>query len=186
MGMIGALFQMQSVLGGRPIPAPLGNSLIIHTLFTLGILSLASAFAFGISELFIVAGILLGSAILYLAQLLLPLLFGTLTHDTLKGMRLAVIALLLTAALGIVMATSYAHGEFGEYHTVIRTTHYSIGFIGWIAILIIYVAFQVVEMFYVTAPYSDWCKRNAKRTLTIALLFKIIWLFSALPFGWVS
>ncbi len=56
MGMIGALFQMQSVLGGKPIPSPLGNSLIIHTLFTLGTLCLASAFAFGISELFIVAG----------------------------------------------------------------------------------------------------------------------------------
>ncbi|MDD2838960.1 MAG: hypothetical protein PHX59_08365, partial [Sulfuricurvum sp.] len=31
MSMIGALFQMQSVLGGRPIPAPGGNALIIHT-----------------------------------------------------------------------------------------------------------------------------------------------------------
>lgn len=185
MGMIGALFQMQSVLGGRPIPAPLGNSFIIHTLFTLGILSLASAFVFGISGLFILAGVFLGSALLYMAQILLPLLFGSLTHDTLSGMRLSIIALLLTAVLGIIMALSYAHGEFSEYHTVIRTAHYSVGFIGWITILIIYVAFQVVEMFYVTAPYSDWCKHNAKRTLAIALLFKIVWLFSALPFGWV-
>ena len=185
MGMIGALFQMQSVLGGRPIPLPLRNSLIIHTLFTLGVFSLVAAFAFGLREFFMAAGTFLGGALLYFTYILLPLLFGTLTHDTLKGMRLTVMALLLTATLGIVMAASYVQESFSEYHAVIRTAHYSIGLIGWISVLIIYVAFQVVEMFYVTTPYSDWCKRNAKRTLTIALLFKIIWLFSALPFGWV-
>ncbi len=80
------------------------------------------------------------------------------------------------------MATSYAQGTFGEYHTIIRTAHYSIGLVGWIAALIIYVAFQVVEMFYVTTPYSDWCKRNAKRILVSALLLKVLWLTLSLPF----
>ncbi|MCX6061091.1 MAG: hypothetical protein NT103_02430 [Campylobacterales bacterium] len=186
MGMLGALFQMQSVLGGKPIPQPQGSSLIIHTLFTLGTLSLVCAFAFGISELFIVAGVFLGSAIVYFAQILLPLLFGSITHDTLKGMRLAVIALLLTATLGIVMATSYASGVFGEYHALIRTTHYSLGLIGWIAMLIVHVAFQVVEMFYVTTPYSAWCKHNVGRILVGVLALKVLWLFLNLPFPWVT
>ncbi|MFZ3053401.1 MAG: hypothetical protein WA099_08335 [Sulfuricurvum sp.] len=186
MGMIGALFQMQSVLGGKPIPNPHGNSLIIHTLFTLGTLSLVCAFAFGISELFIIAGVFLGSAVVYFAQILLPLLFGTITHDTLKGMRLAVIAFALTATLGIVMATSYANGTFGDYHALIRTTHYSLGLIGWIAILIVHVAFQVVEMFYVTTPYSDWCKHNVGRILVGALVLKVLWLFLNLPFPWLT
>ncbi|HEX5711658.1 MAG TPA: hypothetical protein VFX68_09970 [Sulfuricurvum sp.] len=185
MGMIGALFQMQSVLGGQPIAAPLGNSLLIHTLFTGGVLSLFGAFALGISELFVIAGVLLGSALLYFAMILLPLLFGTLSHDTLKGMRFSIMALLATATLGIIMATSYASGTFGEHHTLMRTAHYSIGLVGWIGALIIYVAFQVVEMFYVTSPYSDWCKQNAKRILASALLLKILWLFLALPFVWV-
>ncbi len=185
MGMIGALFQMQSVLGGKPIPSPLGNSLIIHTLFTLGTLCLASAFSFGVPELFIVAGVFLGSAILYFAQILLPLLFGSITHDTLKGMRLAVIALLLTATLGIVMATSYANGTFGEHHALIRTVHYSIGLIGWVGMLIVHVAFQVVEMFYVTTPYSDWCKHNVGRILAGALVLKVLWLVMVFPFPWI-
>ncbi len=185
MGMIGALFQMQSVLGGKPIPSPLGNSLIIHTLFTAGILSLAGAFILGLGELFIIAAVLLGSALLYFSQILLPLLFGSLSHDTLKGMRLSIIALLATASLGIVMATSYASSSFSDHHTLMRTAHYSLGLIGWISSLIIYVAFQVIEMFYVTTPYGSWCKRNVKHIIASALILKILWLFLLLPFAWV-
>lgn len=185
MGMLGALFQMQSVLGGRPIPSPLGNSLIIHTVFTAGILSLAGAFAFGGSELFVLAGVLIGSTLLYFAAILLPLLFGSLSHDTLRGMRFSIVALLATATLGIVMATSYATGAFGEHHILIRTAHYSLGLAGWISVLILYVSFQVIEMFYVTASYSDWCKQNAKRILATSVILKVLWLFLALPFPWI-
>jgi len=185
MGMMGALFQMQSVLGGAPIPKPLGNSLIIHTLFTLGTLALVGAFMFGVKELFVIASIFLGSAIVYFAQILLPLLFGKIAHDTLKGMRLAIFSLFAAAVLGIVMASSYASQSFGDHHAIIRTSHYSMALVGWIAILIIYVSFQVVEMFYVTAPYSHWCKSNVKKILVASLSLKILWLFTALPFEWV-
>ncbi|MDP1784046.1 MAG: hypothetical protein Q8K81_01325, partial [Sulfuricurvum sp.] len=136
MSMIGALFQMQSVLGGKPVPAPLGNSLIIHTLFVFGTLFLASAFFFSFPPLFVIAAVLLGSAIVFFVQLLLPLLFGGVIHDTLKGMRLAMVSLLITALFGVVMATSFANETFGDFHTVIRTVHYSFGLIGWIAALV--------------------------------------------------
>ncbi|MFA6143585.1 MAG: hypothetical protein WCW84_00555 [Sulfurimonas sp.] len=185
MGMIGALFQMQSVLGGAPIPSPLGNSLIIHSLLVLGILALASAFIFQFPELFIIAAVLLGSGIVYFAQILLPLLIAKMSHNTLKGMRFAIFSLLITAILGVVMASSYANGSFSDTHAAIKASHYSIGLIGWIAALIIYVAFQVIEMFYVTASYSNWCKQNVKRILGASLLLKVIWLFAALPFAWV-
>ncbi len=185
MGMIGALFQMQSVLGGAPIPSPLGNSFIIHSLLVLGILALASAFMFQFPELFIIAAVLLGSGIVYFAQILLPLLIAKMSHNTLKGMRFAIFSLLITAILGVVMASSYANVSFGDTHAAIKASHYSIGLIGWIAALIIYVAFQVVEMFYVTASYSNWCKQNVKRILGASLFLKVIWLFAALPFAWV-
>lgn len=186
MSMIGALFQMQSVLGGRPIPYPVGNGWIIHTLFTIGVLSLAGAFAFSLPPLFVIAAVMLGAAILYAANLLLPLLFGGITHDTLRGMRLSLIALALTAILGIVMAVSYANGTFSPLHDAIRSAHYSLGLIGWIAPLIIAVAFQVVEMFYVTPPYSLWCKRNVFRIVAGSLLLKLFFLFSALPYLWLA
>ncbi|MBN2870846.1 MAG: hypothetical protein JXK04_07835 [Campylobacterales bacterium] len=183
--MIGALFQMQSVLGGRPIPSAQGNALIIHTLLAVGTLALAGAFFAEITALYVVASVLLGASILHAANLVLPLLFGGVSHDTLRGMRLALIALSFTAVLGIVMATSYASGAFSPSHGAIRASHYSLGLIGWIGALIIAVAFQVIEMFYVAPPYSPWCKRNAFRLIAAALTLKIVWLFSPLPYGWV-
>jgi hypothetical protein len=185
MSMFGALFQMQSVLGGRPIPAVLGNAFLIHLFLVIGVLSLSGAFVFGISELFVIASVFLGGSILYAANLILPLLFGGGSHDTLRGMRLALIALSLTAVLGIVMASEYANLSFSTFHDAIRSAHYSLGLIGWIAVLIVAVAFQVIEMFYVSAPYSNWCKRNAFRVIAVSLFFKIIWLFTALPYIWV-
>lgn len=185
MSMLGALFQMQSVLGGRPVPSPMGNALIIHTFLVIGILSLAGAFMFAFAPLFVIAAVMLGAAIIYAANLILPLLFGGITHDTLRGMRLALISLAVTAILGIVMATSYANGSFSPAHDAIRASHYSLGLIGWIGTLIIAVAFQVVEMFYVTTPYSLWCKRNGFRIIAASLTLKILWLFLALPYVWV-
>ena len=185
MAMIGALFQMQSVLGGRPIPSVSGNAFIIHLFLGIGIVSLAGAFAFSVEPLFIVAAVFLGASILYVANLILPLLFGGATHDTLRGMRLALISLAITAIFGIVMATSYANGSFSASHDALRTSHYSLGLIGWIGTLIIAIAFQVVEMFYVTTPYSLWCKRNVFRLFAVSLFFKILWLFFVLPFVWI-
>jgi hypothetical protein len=185
MAMIGALFQMQSVLGGRPIPAVLGNAFLIHLFLLIGVLSLSGGFVFGVSELFVMASVFLGGSILYAINLILPLLFGAAVHDTLRGMRLALISLAMTAILGIIMATSYANASFSPSHESIRTAHYSLGLIGWIGTLIVAVAFQVVEMFYVTTPYSLWCKRNAFRIIAVSLFFKILWLFLGWPFVWV-
>jgi len=185
MSMIGALFQMQSVLGGRPIPAPLGNAFLIHLFLVIGVLSLTSAFIYTQPVLFVIASVFLGASILYTANIILPLLFGGVTHDTLRGMRLALIALALTAILGIVMASEYANETFSASHDALRTLHYSFGLIGWVAALIIAVAFQVIEMFYVTTAYSSWCKRNAFKVIAASLILKAIWLLFGLPFVWV-
>lgn len=185
MAMIGALFQMQSVLGGRPIPAPSGNGLIIHLFMIIGVLSLTGAFALSNPVLFVTASVFLGSALLYSATLVLPLLFKGSAHDTIRGMRFSLISLTLTALLGIVMASAYANESFSASHELIRSIHYSLGLIGWVAMLIIAVAFQVVEMFYVTPPFSSWCKRNAFTVLAAALAGKIIWLMAKLPFVWM-
>jgi hypothetical protein len=82
------------------------------------------------------------------------------------------------------MASEYANSSFSSAHEAVRTSHYSLGLIGWIAALIIAVAFQVIEMFYVTTPYSSWCKRNAFRIIAAALLLKVVWIFTHLPYSW--
>lgn len=185
MSMLGALFQMQSVLGGKAIPSPVGNAFIIHLFLIIGILALGNAFLFTIPPLFVIASIFLGISLFYTLFLILPLLFSTSSHETLRGMRLALIALSLTALLGIIMASEYTHNSFSSLHEILRISHYSLGLIGWVATLIIAVAFQVVEMFYVTESYSPWCKRNAFKILSIALILKIIGLFLGFAFVWI-
>lgn len=185
MAMFGALFQMQSVLGGYSIPNAAGNAFLIHLFLSIGTLSLGSAFVFVSPPLFVVAAVFLGSSILYTAKLILPLLFRGSSHDTLRGMKIALISLAIVALLGIVMASEYANETFGSLHEVLRTIHYSFGLIGWIAVLIIAVAFQVVEMFYVTAPYSSWCKRNALLIIALSLGLKALWTLAALLFAWI-
>lgn len=184
MGMMGALFQMHSVLGGKPLPHPVGNARIIHTLFTVGIVALVSAFITQLALVFVIASVFLGSSLVYFFQRLFPLLLGK-NHNTLGGMRLSLIALLVTVIVGIVMASAYAFGDFSAYHATLRTIHYSFGVMGWMALLIIYVAFQVVEMFYVTASYSAWCQHNVGRIVATALVLKALWLFCAFPFPWI-
>lgn len=186
MGMIGSLFQMQSVLGGRAIPAPLGNAFLIHLLLSLGIAALAGAFLGSAPVGFVFASVLLGSAVVYTAFLVLPLLFSASSNDTLRGMRLALISLLFTALAGVAMAQSYANGSFSEHHAAIRSFHYSFGLIGWVATLIIAVAFQVVEMFYVTPSYHPGLKRNVFRALLLFLAFKTLMLSLDLPYAWVA
>ena len=153
MAMIGALFQMQSVLGGRPIPSARGNSIMIHAFLVIGVLALFGAFVSLYPPLFSVAAVFLGASLLYTANLILPLLFSGVTHDTLRGMRLALISLSVTAVLGVVMATEYANGSFYDSHEAIRTIHYSFGLIGWVAALIVAVAFQGKEEGFV--PRKD-------------------------------
>lgn len=185
MAMIGALFQMQSVLGGRPIPAPAGNGFIIHLFLSIGLLALIAGFVLSQPTLFVIASVLLGASLLYTVTLVLPLLFKGSAHDTIRGMRFAIIFLALTVLLGIIMASEYANESFSPSHELIRSLHYSFGLIGWVAMLIIAVAFQVVEMFYVTPSFSPWCKRNAFVVLTAALIGKTIWLIFGLPYEWV-
>jgi hypothetical protein len=185
MSMIGALFQMQSVLGGRPIPAPSGNAFLIHLFLTFGTLSLGGAFYFMNPIGFVVASVFLGSAILYTVKLVLPLLFGGNTHDTLRGMRMALIALSVSAILGLVMASGYANETLSESHGAIRTIHYSFALIGWVGALIIAVAFQVIEMFYVTQPYNGWCKRNVFPLLALMLALKTVGVIFQWPIIWV-
>lgn len=185
MSMIGALFQMQSVLGGRPIPSPLGNAFLIHLFLSIGIFALAGAFITQIAPVYILAAVFLGSAFIYTVFLIVPLLIKGGTHSTLRGMSVALLSLFIAVLLGITMADGYAQMSLSMFHTIIREIHYSFALIGWIGALIIAVAFQVIEMFYVTTAYSDWCKRNVFRIIPAALVLKSVWLFLDLPYPWI-
>ncbi|MDD2950598.1 MAG: hypothetical protein PHU29_07405 [Sulfuricurvum sp.] len=145
---------------------------------------MAGAFITQFSPLYVIAAVLLGSALVYTVFLIAPLLLKGGRHSTLRGMLVALVSLFIAALMGIDMADTYAQMSPSIFHSIIRETHYSFALIGWIGALIIAVAFQVVEMFYVTTAYSDWCKRNVFRILPAALVLKTFWLFFDLPYVW--
>jgi len=69
------------------------------------------------------------------------------------------ISLLLLVLLALYMTLAYAGLVDGTYFLAIKQMHYSFGLFGWIALLIIAISFQTVEMFYVTPAYPKLLTR---------------------------
>lgn len=185
MAMIGALFQIQSVLGGSPITHPVIKSQIIHISITIGTISLALGFYSYNALFFKIATPFLAVALGVIAFSVLPLLFKNKAHDTIRGMRLSIISLIILTLLGLHLAFSYASGSFSAMHSDLKSLHYTAALGGWVGILIIAVAFQVVEMFYVTPSYSQWCKRNSFYVVFVSLIAKIIATFAGFAYLWI-
>ncbi len=184
MAMVGALFQMLPVLAGVVIEVPSRRASLIHLLLTLGTISLGWAFVGFAPVAYASAGLLLGAAFAYLILLTLPALLrqrgGT---STLRGMQTALLSLTAAVAFAVVMLYGYGRGELGGLHEALRASHYTFALIGWVGFLIISVAFQVVEMFYVTPPYPDFCQVWGWRIFLGAMVLKSIWLLAGLPFS---
>jgi len=86
--------------------------------------------------------------------------------------------------LALYMTLSLSGYLDGSYYTQLRTAHYSFGLFGWIALLIISISFQVIEMFYVTPPYPKLVSRYLPLTL-FGLLFVTTVAVFWLPKLWI-
>ncbi len=173
--MIGALFQMLPVIAGVVIRSPLPKSLVFTLAFVPGTMSLVAVFG-GYQEelLYTVAFILLGFALFLLIVIMLPGLLSV-THHTpsSKGMTIALTAFAFTFIPGLYM-TGILGGFFdGSNYTIIRAIHYGFGLEGWIALLIVSISFQVIEMFYVTPPYPPLVAKYFTTLVLSLLILKV-------------
>ena len=152
--MFAALFQMLPVIAGIRLSSPIKKANILLYPFIIGLFSLLLAFNTSFSWLYLFAGLLLGLALMVTIIPMLSQLF-TLSHHTSssKGMRYALIALGMLVLLGLYLLLSLGGMIEGEFYSNIKVMHYSFGLFGWIALLILSISFQVIEMFYVTPPY---------------------------------
>jgi hypothetical protein len=87
-----------------------------------------------------------------------------------RGMTHALFNALIVLGLGVILVGSRSGWWGGEHYLQLRLAHVGYGLLGWIALLIVSVSFQVVEMFYVTPPYP--------KTLTRWLTSSITWLLA--------
>ena len=170
--MLGALFQMLPVIAGVVLESPIRRSWGIQVPFTGGTLILLLAFNTPTwDSLYLIASLLLGSSLLGALFLMLAKL-SRLTHHSAssRGMTRALVALAVTLLLAFYLTATLSGLIEGGYYLEVKILHYHFGLLGWIALLILSISFQVVEMFYVTPPYP----KVLSRYLTDAILLLLI------------
>jgi hypothetical protein len=169
MVMIGALIQLLPVLAGSPVVRPRQVGGGVHVLLTMGVLLLSSGFLARDPATLRVALALLGSGLgLFIVATVVSLARAS-GNPTVNTTRLALLGLTITVTLGlgILLSGKSAWGG-GDTWTGL---HLGWGLIGWVGLLIMGVAYQVVPMFQLTPPYPAWMTRTLTPLLFALLLF---------------
>ena len=152
--MFAALFQMLPVIAGVTLSTPVQKANLLQYPFIVGIIVLLFAFKFSLPWLFMLSSLLLGGSIFYIIAIMIKNLIQLPHHShASKAMLMALLSLGLVITLALYMTGSLSGVFEGSSYLAIKTAHYSFGLFGWIALLIIAISFQVIEMFYVTPPY---------------------------------
>ncbi len=153
MSMLGAMMQLMPVLMGMVIPRPVLFSNLIHLPLVLGIISIGLAWLLQINQLFMVAVVLLGFGFTAFIIVMAQYLFRSKnTHVTRSMMLLALLALLFTVGLGLFLAMNYSW-QIYPLARLLTNLHLSLGLLGWVFLLVMSVAYQVIPMFQITDEY---------------------------------
>lgn len=155
--MFAALFQMLPVIAGVTLQTPVTKANLVQYPFILGVITLLLGFYTSKSWLFLLASLLLGGSIFYITAIMLKNLIKLPNHSaSSKGMLVALSSLAVVILLALYMTGTLSGLLQGTYYSVVKEAHYSFGLFGWIALLIISISFQVIEMFYVTPAYPKF------------------------------
>ncbi len=175
--MFGALYQMLPVLCGVAIKEPETLALRVNYALILGTIFLIISFFIPNMSLYVIAGLTLAYALFTSSYVMIKKL-KTISHSSSsRGMLLSLISLVFVAILGLLLLSLRGGFNINIDYLALKSAHFSFGLFGWIALLIISVSFQVIEMFYVTPPYN---KRYANYLPQIIITLLFINLFSAI------
>lgn len=179
--MCGALLQMLPVVAGAPVPRVRLVGTLTHLLLGLGAFLLAWGFWQGDSPWILAGGTLSGSALLvFLIPVTYALVRARGAPGTLMSLRAAVLALLVTLVLGATLVGVLLGQVRLEDFSRWVDAHATWGLLGWVGLLVVGVATQLVPMFYVTPLYSAGLRRWLSPVLLIALALGT----SAWVLGW--
>lgn len=155
--VFGSLVQMLPVVGGIKIDSP---KIIKITFFSINIGTALFFIGFvGFHMALYPALLLLSVGVISFFSMLLLSLFTQkqLVSLTVKGMRLSVIIGFLALLLGIHLLASHTNYKIGESHMRFANLHIMLAIFGFIGVLIISVAKQVLPMFYVAPEFPKFC-----------------------------
>jgi len=179
MTMFGAMQQLLPVLVGSSVNSPVLFSTALHSLLSLGALSLVLGF---LSELkaFLLAGLvlLLFAFVLFLTVSLTGLARAKTRTPTVACMWLSCISLAIAIGLGLFLGADRIRTtthHWGDIHLI-----WALG--GWVGLMVMGVAYQVVPMFQLTPSYPARMRYWLAPTLFILLL--IYTCIRLLPEAW--
>lgn len=154
MSMMATLLQMLPVLAGAAVKQPRLVAWLVHVPLSAGTLLLASGLAAGWKTGMLASLPLLAWAMLtFILVAAYSLARTTARNATINAMRLALGALAVTALLGLTLAAILA-GHAALPALKLTDLHAAWGLLGWVGVLIIGVAYQVVPMFQMTPAYA--------------------------------
>ncbi len=171
MIMCGALIQILPVLAGSKVPWVNFVSLLVHLLLTAGTLLLSLGFFFSAKTLLLISVFLLGGAFsIFIIAVTISLVRIKKPNKTVNGIYFAVFFLSLTIILGLVLVLGFIGIVDLKDISAITNIHLVLGLLGWVAILVIAVAYQVVPMFQLTPEYPNWMTKTLTWGLFIGLI----------------
>ena len=175
--MCGSLLQFVAVVAGANIWRPRLVAHIVHPLITAGAIFLASAFLLEQQVLFLVAAAVFVTALgMFLTVMAIALLRTPAHGMSIHVLRVAVLGLLVTVALGATLALTLGleeHLQTDWSLIALINVHVAWGLGGWALMLVIGVSYLVVPMFQLTPSYPVWLTR-----LVPAGLFLVLCLWS--------
>src|SRR5574340_1550904 len=174
MVMLGALMQMLPVVAGATLPTPRTVAWLTHLPLAVGTVALMAGFLTARPAAYAIAIALLavGFAV-FLAAATVSLVRAA-GNITVWGMRLAVLSLGLTVMLGLALALMRANMWAHPAGTAVLAAHLAFGLLGWVLLLVVGVAFQVVPMFQMTPRYPPLFSRWMTSVLFILLLLHAV------------
>lgn len=172
MAMIGSMLQLIPVVAGIELILRRSTVHVTWGALILGTLMLATALGLNLSTLFVPTALVLAAAF----APLLASLVRALAHAAppkalpmLRGMRIALGGLLVTFALGFTLTTGFG-GLLTVPLPLLADLHAAWGLLGWVAMLVLCVAFQVIPMFQSSRLYPAPVARWSAVVLCAALL----------------
>ena len=178
MVMTGALMQMLPVVAGSPLPAARLTAWFSHVPLTLGTIALMSGFITAAPTAFGTGIVLLSTGFIAFLAAAAISLARAVKGDTVNGIRLAAISLAITLILGLALAMLRANWWMPPAVETAMDAHVAFGLLGWVLLLVIGVAYQVVPMFQITPPYppklSRWLAIGLFTLLTLHIVAPLV------------
>ncbi len=170
MVMLGALLQMLPVVAGAPLPVPQWVAWFSHVPLVLGTVALMAGFLSAEPAAYGAGVILLGSGFaIFIAAVSIGLARAP-AGNSVTGIRLAVASLVLTILAGVTLALLRAGWWSPPAADTVIAAHVGFGLLGWILLLVVGIAYQVVPMFQITPPYPPRLARGLAGAVFCLLL----------------